>query len=140
MSRFLKRRFMSMKDVTAAILLVDQKVFIARRRLPDPLGRKWEFPGGKVENGETPEECLRREMKEEFQIAVEVGEFFGESIYHYDHGCIRLLAYRVHWKKGGMKPIVHDEVRWVPINELPEYDFAPADVPLTLRLMTMEGD
>ena len=66
-----------MKNVTAAILINDGKILIAKRGQRDKLPNKWEFPGGKVEEGETPEECLKREMYEEFQIEVVVGEYLG---------------------------------------------------------------
>ena len=87
-----------MKDVTAAIIVKDGKVLIAKRKPTDKLPDKWEFPGGKIEPDETPRDCLAREMKEEFGITVSVGEFLGESVYHYEHGAIRLLAYRACWR------------------------------------------
>jgi 8-oxo-dGTP diphosphatase len=64
-----------MKNVTAAILIEGGKILIARRKADDHLAFKWEFPGGKVEPGEIPEECLKREMKEEFNVEVRVGNF-----------------------------------------------------------------
>ena len=75
-----------MIDVTAAILNYNERLLIAQRKATGKLPNKWEFPGGKVESGETPEDCLKREMEEEFSIDVSVGEYLGESIYHYDHG------------------------------------------------------
>jgi 8-oxo-dGTP diphosphatase len=66
--------------VTAAILINDDKLLIAQRKSKDKLHDKWEFPSGKVDSDETPEECLKREMKEEFGIDVSVGEFLGESV------------------------------------------------------------
>lgn len=124
-----------MKLVTAAILFNDSRVLIARRRAGDSLADKWEFPGGKIENGESPEECLRREMSEEFKISIEVGAFFGDSLYHYEHGAIRLLAYHARWLSGELQPVVHDEFRWVAPAELEDFDFAPADIPLVQRLI-----
>ncbi|MGD9300862.1 MAG: NUDIX domain-containing protein, partial [Desulfobacterales bacterium] len=66
-----------MKDVTAAILIKDNKILIARRKASDSQGGKWEFPGGTIKEGETPRHCLIREMKEEFGIKVSVGNFYG---------------------------------------------------------------
>jgi 8-oxo-dGTP diphosphatase len=63
--------------VTAAILVKDNKIIIAKRGSDDRLANKWEFPGGKIEINETPEQCLKREMKEEFDIDVSVGEYLG---------------------------------------------------------------
>ncbi|KNZ70794.1 NUDIX hydrolase [Thermincola ferriacetica] len=128
-----------LQRVTAAILMRDDKVFIAKRKANGLLAGKWEFPGGKIEKGESPEECLKREMKEEFHIEVSVGAFFGESIYHYEHGAIHLLAYYVQWEKGEFRPLVHDEFKWVPVAELKEYGFAPADIPLAEKLMKVLG-
>ena len=123
-----------MKTVTAAILFDNGKLLIAKRRREDKLGNKWEFPGGKVEAGETPEECLRREMYEEFQIKVSVGEFLGESIYHYDHGSIKLVAYRTYWKGGRINLKAHEDFCWVSVDRLKDYDFAPADIPFVTML------
>ena len=127
-----------MKKVTAAILIKDGKILIAKRRADDRQAGKWEFPGGTVERNESPQTCLRREMKEEFGIAVTVDEYFGESIYHYDHGAIRLLAYRVQWDSGQMVPNDHADFRWVSTKQLAEYDFAPADIPFVKKLQNLE--
>jgi 8-oxo-dGTP diphosphatase len=69
-----------MINVTAAIIERDGKILIAKRSSTSSLPNKWEFPGGKVEAGETTEECLARELWEEFNVEVTVGEFFTESI------------------------------------------------------------
>ncbi|MTV47715.1 8-oxo-dGTP diphosphatase MutT [Heliobacillus mobilis] len=123
-----------MKQVTAAILTQGDHIFIARRKAGSNLAGKWEFPGGKTEPGETPEQCLVREMQEEFGITVAVGGFFEESIYHYENGTIQLLAYWTKWIDGEMTPTVHDDVQWVPIEELKDYEFAPADIPFVEKL------
>src|SRR4030043_115026 len=102
-----------MKQVTAAILINDGLILIAKRNALDSLGERWEFPGGKVEDGESPEECLEREMYEEFEIRVSIGEYLGENVYHYDHDWIRLLAYRAYWESGDMVAKVHEDYQWV---------------------------
>lgn len=117
-----------MIEVTAAILLKNNKLLIAQRKSTDKLPLKWEFPGGKIENNETPEQCLVREMKEEFCIEVSAGEFLGESIHSYEHGTIKLLAYRTYWINGKISLKAHDAFKWIPIDQLKEYDFAPADI------------
>jgi len=129
-----------MKTVTAAILIIDGRILIAKRRLGDRLAEKWEFPGGKIEQGETPEQCLGREMQEEFQIQVSIGKFLGESIYHYDHGSIKLIAYRTYWEKGELIPKAHEEYQWVSKDQLKDYDFAPADIPFVEMLRKGEID
>ncbi len=123
-----------MKTVTAAILIVNENIFIAQRQAHDALSSKWEFPGGKLEEGETLQECLKREMKEEFGMEISVGALFGESVYHYDHGSITLIAYWIQWEAGECTPKVHQACRWVPLKDLPAYDFAPADVPFVDKL------
>jgi len=123
-----------MLKVAAAILTLNGKVLIAKRKPDDKLANKWEFPGGKIEAGESPEECLRREMREEFKVDVSVGRFFGESRYHYEHADIHLMAYLARWEKGELEPTSHSEYRWVRIDDLDRYDFAPADKPIVKKL------
>ncbi|MCL6477396.1 MAG: (deoxy)nucleoside triphosphate pyrophosphohydrolase [Peptococcaceae bacterium] len=126
-----------MKKVTAAIVIKDGQVLIAKRKAGKRLASFWEFPGGKLEDGETPEECLKREMKEELGIEVNVGQYFGESIYHYEYGTVQLLGFWASWESGDIRPRVHDEVRWVPPDHLDEYIFAPADLPFVKKLKSL---
>jgi 8-oxo-dGTP diphosphatase len=123
-----------MKDVTAALLIKDGRCLIAKRNAGDPLANLWEFPGGKIEAGETPEECLQREMQEEFQIHIEVGHFFAKSIYEYERGTIRLVVYWASWNGDSLYPTVHDEMAWVDKETILDYKFAPADVPIVEKL------
>jgi 8-oxo-dGTP diphosphatase len=120
--------------VTAAILIHDNRILIAQRGEKDKLAGKWEFPGGKIEKSETAQECLTREMKEEFGIDVLVGEFFGESTYPYESEIIQLLAYYTVWTGGNFSLNAHAAVRWVALNQLREYEFAPADKPFVEKL------
>lgn len=120
--------------VTAAVLEKDGRILIARRKRGSRLAYKWEFPGGKLEQGETPEECLRREMQEEFGIDVSVGAFVGRSLHSYPHGEIDLRAYRVKHLSGEFTLHDHEEIRWVELSELPSYDFSDADVPIVAIL------
>lgn len=125
----------SMTKVTAAIIEQDGKVLIARRKKDDPLKDKWEFPGGKIEPGESPEECLKRELHEELGIEAEVGEFICSSTYHYDHISIELLAYRIRGFTGNIVPVDHDEIAWVAPNDLAGYDLPAADRPVIEKLL-----
>jgi 8-oxo-dGTP diphosphatase len=127
-----------MIEVTAAILKNNGSLLIAQRKSTGRLPNKWEFPGGKVEPGETPENCLKREMQEEFNIDVSVGKYLGESIYHYDHGSIKLLAYRTTWVTGEFTIKEHRAAKWININEISEFDFAPADKTFVERLVSGE--
>ena len=125
-----------MIDVTAAILVKDDKVLIARRKPGGKLPDQWEFPGGKVEAGESARECLRREMREEFGIEVQVDDFLGESVYHYPHGSIKLLAYRANWQAGNLVLNDHADYAWVKCDQLHEFDFTPADLPFVRKLIS----
>ena len=126
--------------VTAAILINNEKIIIAKRKSTGQLPNKWEFPGGKVENDETPEQCLKRELKEEFDIDVSVGEYLGSSTYHYDHISIELMAYRTFWVGGSMSLKDHDDFKWVSVGQLENYDFAPADIPFVEKIRRKEID
>ncbi len=119
-----------MINVTAAIIEKEGKVLAARRKAGSHLAGYWELPGGKLEEGETPEECLRRELAEEFKIDSIIGLFVGESIYDYGAEVIRLMAYLVEHVEGEFKLIDHDDLRWLSFNELNEVNWAPADIPL----------
>lgn len=82
-----------LKDVVAGIVLNEDKILIAKRAKGEKMEGKWEFPGGKIEKGETPEEALIREFKEELSVDINVHGYFCKSIYKYEFGEIRLLAY-----------------------------------------------
>ena len=124
----------SMKEVTAAIIFKNTKVLIARRAPSEKFAGSWEFPGGKVEQGETPEQCLKRELREEFGVETLIKEYVGESIYEYSMGSIRLLAYLVDIVGGNINLCVHDDYNWVDINDLLEYNLLPADITIAIKL------
>ncbi|MHB8125257.1 MAG: (deoxy)nucleoside triphosphate pyrophosphohydrolase [Desulfitobacteriaceae bacterium] len=126
-----------MKQVTAAIILKDNKILIVQRAPDDKLAGKWEFPGGKIEPRETQQECLKREIREELDVDIEVLDFFGESIYAYNSGRIRLIAYWCKWISGDFTLKVHSRIEWVNRNELDLYDFAQADIPLVKKLKSI---
>lgn len=119
-----------MIDVTAAIIIKNGCVFAARKKPGLHLAGCWEFPGGKVEQGESPEECLARELFEEFGVRCRVGAFLGDSTYDYGDKVIRLLGFRVIHQSGTFVPRDHDQVAWFSPNRLSELRWAPADIPL----------
>ena len=121
-------------QVTAAIILRDGKILIAQRHPTDRMAGLWEFPGGKMEAGETPEMCLQRELKEELAIDARIGKVLGNSVYHYDHISIRLMAYQAFWNDGSIKLATHRECRWVGPDQLNHYAFTPADLPFVHKL------
>ena len=122
-------------QVTAAIIVRDGKFLIAQRKLNDDIfGGLWEFPGGKVEDGETPEECMSRELKEELDIEVEVGELIISNKHKYPQGIFELLAYKVKHISGEIILNVHDEIKWVTYDEMSNFEFPPADIPIIEKL------
>ncbi|MBC5628205.1 (deoxy)nucleoside triphosphate pyrophosphohydrolase [Clostridium sp. NSJ-6] len=120
-----------MIKVVAAILEKENKILIAKKREGKPLAGLWEFPGGKIEEGETPEESLIRELMEEMNIKVRVNEYVGESIYDYGDGkVISLKGFTAEIIEGDIKLTDHDEYKWVTLEEICNYRIAPADIPL----------
>jgi 8-oxo-dGTP diphosphatase len=122
--------------VTAAILARDGKVLIARRGPGKHQENRWEFPGGKIEPGESPEQCLYRELREEFCIEARVGEHLGSNIHRYRFGVIELMAFRVAWDGSRMSLQDHREIRWAAPSELDGFDFSPADVFFAEKIRT----
>ena len=123
-----------MLQVTAAIIIRNNKILITQRAPGQNLAGKWEFPGGKIELGEAPQQCLKREIQEELDIEIEVSDFFAESIYTYQSGTIKLMAFWCRWFSGDFNLHVHSKLAWVNRHEIELYDFAPADIPLVEKL------
>ena len=124
-----------MIKVVAAILQKEDKILIARKKEGKPLAGYFEFPGGKIEKGETPEESLARELMEEMNIKIDVKEYVGESIYDYGNGkVISLLGYISEIIDGEIKLSDHDRYEWVTLEEINNYKIAPADIPLIDKL------
>lgn len=117
-----------MKRVTAAIIEKDGQILITQRSREDKLSLKWEFPGGKIEVNETPEECLVREIKEEINIDIQIIGHFMNNIYRYATGEIELLCYFAEITGGELQLNVHEAAEWVAKDRLREFDFAPADI------------
>lgn len=122
-----------MKQVTAAVIIEDGRLLITRRPPGDPLAGLWELPGGKIEPGETPQECLARELAEELEMVAEVGEVLATTTYHYDHGSFEMIALQA-TRASDFELRVHDEYAWVPMESVAEYPLAPADVDLVRQL------
>ena len=98
------------------------------------LGGLWELPGGKVDPGETPEEALVRELREELGILVGVGLALEPISWEYESGGIRLLSYACEILEGELVAMSHERIAWVGLDELEEYQWAPADVPVLTQI------
>lgn len=101
---------------------------IARRKEGDTFGGLWEFPGGKLMRGETPEQCLERELQEEMGVDTRTGSYICSSLYSSPALSVELLAYRVTWISGEFMPKDHQEIKWVEVKEIDSYEFAPPDI------------
>ena len=124
-----------MIKVTAGIIESDNKILIARRKEGKHLSGFWEFPGGKIEEGESPESCLKRELSEELGIDVLVGVFFMDNIYKYAEKTILLKSYRCKIASGDITLNDHDKIEWVTTLNMNNYKFAPADIPFVTALV-----
>lgn len=114
-------------QVVAGVVYCGDKILIARRAPGKHLAGLWEFPGGKIEPGETPEESLARELYEEFHLAVTVGNHIASQLHDYTDGSIHLHAYRAQAEAACGPGNSHDDVAWITPADLQEFDLAPAD-------------
>lgn len=124
-------------DVTAALIIKDEKLLITRRALPSSFSGTWEFPGGKIELKETPKECLKRELFEELDIEVSVGKLFLIWKHDYNRGDKkehRFFAFPCVITKGEPYLNVHDKMIWVKKEELQNFNFIEADKHLIKEL------
>jgi len=125
-----------MIEVAAAIIENEHgQILIAKRRKGKAQGGLWEFPGGKIENNETVEECLKRELLEELNIHIQPYKSFGVNDHCYGSTHIRLYAYKATFVSGEIKLVDHDEYRWIHVNDLGDYRFADADVKFVEMLL-----
>lgn len=120
--------------VTAGVIVEQGKVLVTQRKEDAPDGLLWEFPGGKVMEGEEPRQALKRELKEELEIEVEVGKIFEVTFHTYPQHPILLLAYRCRIEKGIPKPLGCHDLRWVGLRELKSLSMPPADSPIRRHL------
>lgn len=119
-----------MKVVTAAIAVRGRKLFVAQRALGEKYEGFWEFPGGKLEEGESAPQCIERELYEEFGIRAQAIEELGATDYELPNGVIRLVAVKVALPDGPLKLSVHSQVDWLDVEGLKQIELLPADVQL----------
>jgi 8-oxo-dGTP diphosphatase len=111
----------------AGIVIEQGKLFIARRMASGDLGEKWEFPGGKVKNGETDVDALIREYFEEFGVPIKVGPLLAGAEFVHNNKNFRLKAYRVLFISRNFTLTEHSEWRWAALSEIETLDFAGSD-------------
>lgn len=113
--------------VVAGVVVRDGRIMLCQRRPGVHNGLKWEFPGGKLEDGESPEEALRRELLEELSIDVRVGRAIDAVYYRYSDRDVLLLFYRCEIITGEPRAVDCNAVEWVKVEDVQRYDFAGAD-------------
>lgn len=123
--------------VVGAVIESKGKILCAQRGPGKSLAYLWEFPGGKVEPGESEREALEREIKEELICKVDVKERITSTRYEYDFGFVTLTTFQCELLEGEPKLTEHVQVKWLPVEELDTLEWAPADVP-TIELL-VEG-
>lgn len=124
-----------MRIVIAGIVEREGRFLICQRRYPEDLAGKWEFPGGKLENGETHEECLARELFEELRLYVSVHEFYSSVDFQSGNKVYTLMAYKASYVSGEVTLKDHQDYRWVKNTDLCKFEFAPADIPFVQKLL-----
>jgi len=119
-----------MTEVVCGIIYKEDKIFLARKKEGKALAGFWEFPGGKIEKNESPEEALERELNEELGMTVSVQGYLGSNLHQYSSIKIKLIAYNCLFIDATLNLIDHDEYKWVIPSDLMNYQIAPADIPL----------
>lgn len=120
-----------MKQVVAALIIRENKILICQRTRHQTMPLKWEFPGGKIEAGERPEEALRRELEEELGIRAAIGHKVAAIQHNYDSGsAVELHFFLVKDFAGELQNRIFNDVRWTGKEEMPDYDFLEADIAL----------
>ena len=126
-----------MVDVVAALIWDEDKFLICQRPANKARGLLWEFVGGKVEHGETKEQALIRECKEELSITLSVGDVFMDVVHEYPDITVHLTLYNATIKEGIPRLIEHNDLKWITSEEIPQYNFCPADEEILKRLVSL---
>lgn len=118
----------ALRFVAAALIVRGGEVLICQRRPDQPMGLQWEFPGGKIEPGESAEQALARELDEELGIQAKIGSLVTHIRHNYRHGgAVDLQFFAVREFTGDLENRIFAQLKWAKLEQLPEYDFLPAD-------------
>ncbi len=120
--------------VSAAVIQYQGKILITLRPEDKKLGGYWEFPGGKIEAGETPQVALKRELREELDIEIVVGPLLETVDHCYDWGSVQILAYLCSWQSGEIKHLEVADHCWVAADNLLDYNILAADQPIIQKI------
>ena len=121
-------------EVVAALIWDEGKFMICQRPAHKARGLLWEFVGGKVEAGETMEEALIRECREELGVLLSVGEVFMDVVHEYPDLTVHLTLFHARVKEGTVQKLEHNDIQWITPSEIPNYAFCPADVEILERI------
>ena len=124
-----------MTEVVAALIWDGNRFMICQRPAHKARGLLWEFVGGKVEKGETKEEALIRECREELNITIGVKDVFMDVVHEYPDILVHLTLFNAVIEKGIPEKLEHNDIKWITVDEIPQYDFCPADEDILKRLM-----
>lgn len=126
-----------MIEVSCAIIVENKQVLVTQRSESMPHSLKWEFPGGKLKEGETPELCIRREIREELGLIVEVERLLRCTQHSYDAYTIKLFPFICRIREGSIKLSEHKTFRWIDLDKLEELDWLDADVEVVRMIMEL---
>jgi 8-oxo-dGTP diphosphatase len=124
-------------EVTCAIILFDEKILVVQRSENMSLPLKWEFPGGKIEGGEDEEDCIKREIKEELNIKIDLISRLTPSYYNYPKFSIKLIPFVANYIEGEIKLTEHKQYLLLEKEELDGIDWAEADIPILNEFLTL---
>ena len=120
--------------VAAAIIEYGGKILLARRKADSPYPLLWEFPGGKLEPGEDPKDCVTREIREELAIEIAVERIFDVIFYRYPERSVLVLAYHCRWLSGEIQDLEVAEHCWAFPADVMNFELLPADISLAQRI------